>query len=206
MRAFSLVGVVFCGALLVACESQSPTFDRGLTAMGLVDGTPQAVAVLNFLNHPQTNADLLRSDVGLPAAAATSIEAYKAGPDAVLGTADDGVFGSVHDVDAMAQLGVADAGRLVEYAEATGWLPHEMAVLGTWDGVTFTVAASYATLQLVNHATDAYLRADVGIGEQVADNILAARPLASVAGLSEVFGVTASTLQQLKQHACAVVD
>src|SRR5690606_27583784 len=85
-----------------------------------------------------------------------------------------------------------------EFATARGYVPHGDDLLGTYDGVPFSVDEALATVALVNDASEATLDVELGLDRRAVDSILAARPLQSVLALSELYYVGESALSKLK--------
>jgi len=124
--------------------------------------------LLDFLNHPTTTLTKLDDDLGLNKNAALSLIAHRNGPDGTLGTADDNLFDSLGEVDAVTYVGPTALEQLLTYA-ATWQKPDENTEL----------------LDFVNDpkATLTVLDDDVGLNSLAAKKILAHRN-----GPDEVFG------------------
>ena len=63
----------------------------------IVDGTPEAVGVLAFLNDAETSLSLLDHEVPLPSHAAQALVTHRDGPDATFGTADDDLYDDLYE-------------------------------------------------------------------------------------------------------------
>ncbi len=204
--------MLFCLSILViittlpACQQDGHDTTIGLTAMGLVEGTPEAVGLLKRLNHETTTTAVLVEGAGLDPAAAEALTDHRLGADGVFGTDDDGVFETLLDIEEVWALTPSDIDRLQAWLADTGWIPRETDTLGTWLGIEFSAATAWATLELTNHATPQFLATDVGLEQPVIDTLLAARPLMSVAHLASLDVIDHHRLQRLKETACAVVN
>jgi hypothetical protein len=164
----------------------------------VVDGTPEAVGLLGFLNAPETTFAVLDIDVALDRRAAENLIAHRDGPDAVHATGDDDPFDDVAEVDAVPQVGPATLAKLVAYAEANGYVPSGGDLLGVFDNVAFTVDEATATLDFVNTAAYALLDVDAALDKRAVDAIFAARPIASVLALSLLHYVGPSAMLKLR--------
>ena len=88
----------------------------------------------------------LDHDVPLNRRAARNLIHHRDGFDAVAGTYDDNLFDHLAEVDAVRWVGTSAMASLVSFAFTQNWVPTADDVLGTWDGVVFTVAEAEATL------------------------------------------------------------
>ncbi len=77
-------------------------------------GTCAPDEVLSFLNAPSTDVDALLA-IDLHSRAAREIVAHRDGADATPGTADDQLFASMHEVDAVPQVGPVAIATLEAY-------------------------------------------------------------------------------------------
>lgn len=164
----------------------------------LVDGTPEAVGVLAFLNDASTTLAVLDHEVPLPSHAAKALVAHRDGPDATLGTSDDDLYGDVYEVLAVQHVGPARLEAIAAYATQHGWTPEGDALLGVYDGVPFTVDEAEATLAFVNAATFSFLDDEVGLDKRAAESIAEAIPIETVLELSELYFVGQAALLKLK--------
>lgn len=186
----------------VACQDVYLSPEAQGFGARMVEGSPEALGVLALVNDASTTLAVLDVAVGLDLRAARAIIAHRDGPDGRFGTADDDRFGTIAELDACYYVGDAALGLLEAYAIDQGWValdPDD--VLGTWDGVTFTVAEAEATVELANTSGPAFLDDQVGLDSRAVDSILAARPIANVAQLSELYYVGQSALGRLKDAA-----
>lgn len=195
---FPLLAVA-CNPVLLAPSEVGPGGD----GRSVLDGTPEAVGVLAFLNDVTTDVPVLDLTVGLDVRAARNLVAHRDGADRVFGTGDDDPFGGIDEVDAVRQVGPATLDTLFSWVAANGWIPEGDAVLGTWDGVTFTVDQAEATLDRANSATFEELDVDLALDRRAADSIVAAQPIPSVFVLSELPWVGRSALTILRNAASA---
>ncbi len=118
---------------LVACSSDSssgsdPTQEDGADdtfmvdgkadVAGIEEGSAEACGVLSVANDASLQE--LDRDVPLSITAATNIAAYRAGADGIVGTADDGYFDSLGELDDVKYVGPAAFSKLVAYAKKHG--------------------------------------------------------------------------------------
>ena len=164
---------------------------------GIAEGTPDALGVLAFLNDASTTLVVLDEDAGLDRRAATNLIAHRDGPDGRSGTADDDLFGTIAEVDAVSYVGDAALSRLVAYAQDGGWVPTDDGVYGVIEGVEFTVAEAAAVVQLANSASVTTLDLDVGLDARAARGIVDRRPFSMVEQVAAVSYVGASALRSM---------
>lgn len=94
----------------------------------LDDGEPLALTsaeqagVVAFANHPTTDFALLDVTCALRADGARNILAHRDGADALAGTADDDLFDSFAELDAVPRVGTATLGLLAACAEEHGFV------------------------------------------------------------------------------------
>jgi len=198
---------IVAGLLIVALSAcrapdetsvEAASFEAQQSA--LVDGTPQAIGVLAFLNAPTTTVPVLDYDVPLDKRAAQNLVAFRLGADGVAGTADDDAFESIEEVDAVKWVGPVALNRLRAYAEVHGWLPQGGDLLGVYDNVAFTVNEAEVTLKLANFAPHFELDDDVGLDRRAADAILAARPIQTMVELADVYFVGPAAMLALREY------
>jgi len=171
------------------------------------EGTPEAVGVLALLNDTGTTYALLDDTIGLDRRAAGSIVAHRDGDDRVYGTADDRPFTSLSEVEDLYYVGEAALGLLADWAWDHDFVPSEEdEVLGAWDGVTFTVGEADLVVALANRADEDYLDADIGLDSRAVRSIVYARPIPSVATLSDLYYVGGDTLEALRDAAIALAE
>ena len=166
----------------------------------LVDGTPEAIGLIAFLNDPATTLSVLDDQVPLDSRAAGNLIARRDGVDGAFGTADDTLFRTVADVADVPWVGEASIARLVAFADARGFVPSGDDVLGTFDGVTFTVAEAGRVLQAVNDYSDGVLRYEVPLDSRAVNSIIAARPIPTMGELADLYYVGTAMLNRLKDY------
>lgn len=169
----------------------------------IVDGSPDAVGLLGFLNAPTTTHAVLDDDVPLDRRAADNLIGHRDGPDGVAGTRDDDLFDDIAEVDAVFWVGPSTMDRLLAHARSLGWVPEGGDLLGTYDGVPFTVDEAAAVLAFVNTASETMLDDEVGLDRRAVASILAETPVSSVQRLAELYYVGRTALERLKAHAGA---
>lgn len=188
-----LILVVLSGLLLTACHDTSSDA-HGLAELGLIEGTPEAVGLLDLLNDTTTTEQVLVDGVGLSPETASRLTAARP-------------YATLADVDAALLLSEPEVQALARWVAVTGWLPSAPDDrLGTWLGVDFTVASAWATLELANHATERFLVEDTELPPVAVQAVRDARPLGSVAVLASLPEIDPILLAALEQTACAVVD
>jgi hypothetical protein len=210
MRSF-IFSILTSGLLFfVGCAAPAPqqgdvTSDDEFASIEgmLIDGTPEGVGVLDFLNDPSTSLEMLDIDAKLNKKSAKNILHHRDGWDGVAGTNDDNLFNSIAELDAVPWVGNGAITRIIDFAWSWGWIPEGDDVLGSWDKVAFTVNEAIATIDLANTATHTELDKDFGLDRRAADSIAAAQPgIVSVSELSKLYYVGKGALKALKAHAC----
>ena len=133
-------------------------------------GTPQTAEelALEMLNLETTTFDFLDLDVALNSITATNIIAHRDGADGIYGTADDDLFDTIDELDAVYYVGPSALNTILTYA-ATWIHPDEL------------------TLMLVNDASVTFtiLDIDAGLRSNAAQNIIDHR-----AGADGVYGTS----------------
>jgi hypothetical protein len=198
-------------ALLVligaGCDAENPySYDDNLStdlyettyASSPWDGTPEALAAIHFLNAETTTFTVLDQNVPLDRRAATQIILERDGLDAVFGTNDDTVFDSLAQVEEIRWVGPSSIERIINFAADAGWAADEDEVLGSWDGVSFTVEEASQTLDVANHSSFAFLDDTLGLDERAVRSIVDARPIHSVSELAGLYYVGGVALDILK--------
>jgi hypothetical protein len=196
---FSLVAMT---ALVGCSDVMGPdSLDDDLGAR-IVEGSPEALGMLDLVNHESTTEATLDDDVGLDRRAARSIIAHRNGPDRVFGTADDDLFDSITELDDQYYVGRSALADLSDWAFDHNWVatnPND--VLGTWDGVTFTLGEATATVELANTAGPNYLDHDLGLDSRAVKSIKEARTIQTVEQMAGLYYVGKSALTKLKNAA-----
>ena len=172
-------------------------------AAAISEGSSDAIGLVHFANDAKTTVALLDDTVGLDARAAKNILARRNGPDGVLGTLDDKPFNTVADIDAVPYVGTAALDALLTYARGHGWVDGNVTLLGTFNGVPFTVGEGTNVLALANSAKADYLKNDLHLAPRAADNIVQGQPIASIQALSELGYLGPTALKTLKLAASA---
>jgi len=191
-------------SLAIGCAAQPVYTDyAGIDTVGrAIDGTPEAMGMLAFLNDAGTTFELLDIDVALDRRAAQSIMDWRNGIDRTYGTYDDRPFKSVDTVDYRYYVGPSALRKIEEWAFEHGWVPtNGDDILGTWDDVTFTVAEAEATVELANTAGANYMDDNLGLDSRAVNSIVDARPIASVHELAGLYYVGEGALDALKDDA-----
>lgn len=201
MARYSLVLVVFASALM-GCAHTGARPAPAMAPFGqLHEGSVAAVGTLDFLNDHGHEFALLDHDLGLDRRASEALVAHRLGPDAREGTADDGFFFSLADVDGISWVGPATLQKLAGYAAAHGYMASEQRVVGSFEGVSFTFAQAEHTLDLVNTMSARGLDGQVQLDSRAVLSIVDARPIRSLGQLSELYWVGPAALSRLKNHA-----
>ena len=131
MRILAITCLFAIGCAMPGAE---PMEANGSTAAALVDGTPEAIGVLEMVNDSETSFEIL--DAVLDRRAAQGI-------------VDGRPFETVAQLDAVPYVGPTALQRLVELANEQGFIAQGDDVLGTFDGVTFTAAQAEALVVLL---------------------------------------------------------
>jgi hypothetical protein len=191
----SLAVIIFSAALCAGCATAPLNIETGDHA--ITSGSPEAIGVLDLLNDPATDIELLDKDAGLNVRAARNLMHHRNGWDGILGSYDDNPFGDIDEVDSVRWVGPSAIASLVEFAADEGFIPEGADILGTWDNVTFTVEAADAVLAFVNDSDQSTLDHEVGLDRRAADSITAALPIASVEELAGLYFVGTTALEAL---------
>ena len=170
----------------------------------LVDGTPDAVGILAFVNHEATNLYTLDVEAKLDSRAARGIIHHRNGPDGAYGTWDDEPFTTIEALDAVKWVGGRAIGRLVDYSNQYGWVPSATEHLGNYDGVAFTVIEADITLALVNDSSLEQL--DDILNRRAAVALFEHGPFASIYEVALVRYVGRSAMTTLKNSATEAVQ
>jgi hypothetical protein len=110
----------------------------------------------------------LHTKVGMTTTSARNIATYRAGPDGMLGTADDRTFHTLHELDTVPYVGKSTFAHLLSYARANGYVPSADGAIKTvfliimenqsWSAIKGSSDAPYINHTLLPMAsyTDAY--------------------------------------------------
>ena len=112
--------IVFCLGVIVGCGSEESSFELPMdlrpstSALSPWDGTPEGMALIEFLNDRSTTEEVLDFDIALDARAAGNLIVHRNGGDHRYGTSDDDLYQSIAEVDRVREsdLGAAAAARL----------------------------------------------------------------------------------------------
>ena len=194
------LGFTACGDMNE--EGVTVVFDNelaGTVSHNLVEGSPDAVGILNFLNSSETNFEVLDIDARLDKRSAKGLIHHRNGPDGILGTWDDSLFESVEEVDAIKWVGTKTIQRILGYAAELGFVPVAGDLLGVYDNVSFSVRDAGDVLDLANNVS--YEGLDLFLNRRAARSIVADRPFASIEALAAARYVGRSALESLKAEA-----
>ncbi len=203
---FVVAGLILIGICSTGCEfidendAEWADDEAGFSQQTLIlEGSPEAVGILGFLNAPTTTFDVLDIDARLDIRSARGLIHHRNGPDGEYGTWDDDPFGSIAEVDAVKWVGNGAFNRVLIFADSLGWVPRESELLGIYDGVPFTVDEAVVVLELVNTVSDVTL--DVFVNRRAVNSIVAARPLDSVEQLAALRYVGTTALTDIRDMA-----
>jgi hypothetical protein len=194
----SLAFLVFAACSPLAFEGATPE-----DALRQWESSAESFATLAFLNDSGTTEALLDDDVGLDVRAARSLIAHRDGPDRVFGTADDDLFDSLAEVDDQYYVGASAIEKIADYADLLGFTPGGSDVVGSWDGVNFTLDEALLTLELANEADTEELDDTVGLDRRAVKGIVRARPIADMNELADAYYVGTSALESLRDYVSA---
>lgn len=192
-----------CTALACAPHTESVDVDPLDPTRVIEEGSPEAFALLAFLNDPGTTEPLLDDDVGLDSRAAESIIDWRNGPDGQLGIGQDRTFETVQQVDDLYYVGNSAFEKMLAWITANDWVPGPTDTVGSWDGVSFTMEEAEWTLDLANTASTGVLDVELALDSRAVDSIEAARPIDSMTELAGLYYVGQTALETLKDAAIA---
>jgi hypothetical protein len=190
-----------CGPELSRDMDLSEDLREDTTARTIWDGTPDGVATLVFLNSEACTFEVLDDEVPLDRRAAGNIIAHRDGGDRTLGTTDDDIYGGFTELDRVRYVGAVSIQRIVDHVADLGMGLAGADVLGTYDGVTFTVDEAASTLKLVNSIDMVILDDDLAMNSIAVGSIQDALPIETIDGLSRLYYVGKSALNTLKAAA-----
>lgn len=183
--------------LLLACGTDvqvapHPKEESAQERLGLTDS--QVRQILAFLQSCETTFDILDGAVGLDRDAATNLIEFRDAGDQTCGTADDGKYKTLDDVDAITQVGDQTMLDILSYVEggADG--------VGEWEGVEFTADEQVSALDIANNATEAQLHDEAGLAADEAANIVNTRWIDSMDELANVSQIGPSAMQNIKDY------
>ena len=194
---------ILLAALCLSACTGAPRSEGNWTDDGVyrvTEGSPAALGMIAFLNDSSTTVDLLDDQVGLDVRAARSIMAFR----------DNSAFDDVDEIDGCYYVGASALSRIETWATEHNWVAlNDDDVLGTWDGVEFTLAQATSTLELANTGSFNYLDDNLGLDARAVRSIVEARPVESIQQLAGLYYVGRTALTTLRETAegepdCAV--
>ena len=193
---------------LTACGSADPVGQQDdavdvrpwfPTNDSIVEGSPEALALLRFVNHPTTSFVVLDIDARLDKRAAKGIVTHRDGMDGIVGTDDDDLFDTIAELDAIKWVGPKTLEALEGFAIDLGFIERGEDQSGEYEGVFFTFEEADAVLSYVNRT--GFEGLDAILDRRAADHIIQARPILRMEALAQVRFVGAWTLRTLKDAA-----
>ena len=133
--------------------------------------------------------------------AAGNIIAHRDGGDRLFGTSDDDLYNNITELDDVRWVGSRTINRMVEYVLSLGLVPSDDDILGSYDGVTFTVAEADQTLDFANLASFEMLDKGLDLDRRAASAIVSAQPIDTVEQLAGLYFVGNHALTVLKDTA-----
>ena len=197
-----MVFIVLFGHIVSACGGlEAPANPRlNTTGVNIVEGSPEALGLLAFINHISTTYDVLDQRVPLESRAAQHIITHRNGKDGLFPSTDDRLFTHIGQLDAVELVGPSAIEHLLNFALAHGWYPVNNDVLGVFDEVTISYGAADTILTLVNTASRQELDQVVGLNILAVESILLARPIQSMDALAKLYFVGTNALEILKGY------
>lgn len=193
LQRLALLGFVAsaCGPGVAVIGAEDEAFDSG--DFGLTVSSADAAALLTFVNHESTTAGFLDNDLKLDTRAVKGIFAHRNGPDGRLDTADDDLFDSVAELDAISYVGDVALSKMLAWA-----LAHPLNTPELVEGVAFTSEQVAAVVWGVNQTTSDELDGQAGLDTRAANNLLAKKPFTTIAQMGAVAYVGTSALSLLR--------
>lgn len=185
-------------AALVACAPDADGVKAPADAEAAVKDIPaedSAEAVIALYLANSLDQDTLDFDVTLDSRAAANIVATRAGVDGVEGNADDVVFESIEQLDAVSYVGSSAMDDLVDYGTAIG-LTGEVTL-----GVLVGSVEEEAVLYLVNNLSEDALDNDMLLDSRAAANIVAAGEISTLSQLDGLGYVGNSAMTKMLSFA-----
>jgi DNA uptake protein ComE-like DNA-binding protein len=183
-------------ALLLTLAACGPDDGTDLDLDSLVYASTLSEAdeaiLLDFVNYPGTDFDVLDKKVPLDRRAAENIVLHRNGPDGVTPSADDRLFERVEELLAVTWVGPASVERMRAYALANPPPAGELV-----EGVRLRGWQSEAIVWAVNRATVGVLRG-VGLNSTQASNLVANAPYESVAEMGRVPQIGPVAIERLR--------
>lgn len=187
MNRIALTYILVSLLLTAACVGDNPTPPQieGTplavdTRSLLPEGSPEAHAVLTFLNAPGTTKSRLHRGIGISLGAARAVTDKVRGLDGDWGTKDDDHLQTVAELAALQGFEAADARMLLLHLDAEGVIPAAVV-----DGLALDAAQVAEVLDVANvWSSDALT--DAGFDPATANAIIAARPIADIETLANL--------------------
>ena len=169
----------------------------------LIEGSPDALALLAFINDESTTEATLDFDVNLDRRAAYWIVTTRNGVDQRYPSADDRLITSIQQLGMINFVGQTAIRRLLTYvtARAIAFNDDGTPLIGAWDGVSFTEDEANATLSFANSADFDELDIDANIKRDTAEAIVNNRPFDHVRELANTPKVGEATLTLMREYA-----
>lgn len=123
MARFALLLLAQALIVLTGCEGYnhdfegSTPFENPAPAVSTLES-----GILMLLNDPQTTFNVLDTEAGVDARAASNLIAHRNGHDGMFGTEDDQLFGSLIEVDEVRWVGPSTLERLTAFARLKGFM------------------------------------------------------------------------------------
>ena len=174
------------------------------TNEGIIEGSPEALALLRFVNHPTTSFVVLDIDARLDRRAATGIVEHRDGVDGLYGTNDDDAFDSIAELDGIKWVGPKTLEALQVFAIDLGFIERGEDQSGEYEDVAFTTEEADAVLSFVNRVSLEVL--DAILDRRAANNIVEARPILVMDTLARVKYVGPFALTVLKAASAVPVQ
>lgn len=169
------------------------------SALSPWDGTPEGMALIDFLNNRQTTEEILDIDIGLDRRAAGNLIVHRNGGDGYYGTSDDDLYESIAEVDRVRWVGPRTIEKMIHFINSMEMIPESDESLGTWDSVHFTVSQASATLAFANSASEDTLDYELNLDKRAVESIIYSRPISSIAHLAGLYYVGKTALTRLKE-------
>jgi len=189
MHARSIVALL---PLLGGCLAEAGDDDGAAYAAELT--AAETAAVIALVNYPGVDRATLDDTVGLTAAAANAIDAYRAGADGTFPSNDDQEIDSLAELDAIPNVGASAMAKLNTYATA-----HPAPAAQTIEGVRFLGWQAEIVVWGVNKVPIGVLNGM--FDNRAATNLLTARPFADLAAIGDVPLIAKSALNRMKAEA-----
>lgn len=182
MNRTALTYILIGSLLATACvgENPVPPVHEGSTALVgttdlLVEGSPEAFAVLALLNAPDTSESFLHTGVGTSVYAARGVVATVRGGDGVWGSKDDNHLQTVRELDNIDGFDAADALAVLLHLDAAQAIPAAVV-----DGLALDATEVAEVLDAANLWTTDVLIRDANLDAATAAALIAARPVGDV--------------------------